>query len=200
VYAAANYFILGRTLYYIPWLSPIHPGRVVITFIALDGMIETLVANGASKMSNTRLSVHVRLTGEDLVKAALILQACTFAVFIGILATWHFRVQKAGLLKQRKELQYVCSQLYISSALITARCVYRIIKFFQGYTGPVYTHETYFYIFDASLMLLNSWLLEFLHPGRFFPQDASPCLAKDGVTEVKGPGMEGSEEMVCAVG
>jgi hypothetical protein len=25
VYAGTNYFILGRTLYYIPWLSPIHP-------------------------------------------------------------------------------------------------------------------------------------------------------------------------------
>jgi len=39
VYEGANYFLLGRILYYVPYHSPIHPGRVVTTFVGIDAVI-----------------------------------------------------------------------------------------------------------------------------------------------------------------
>ena len=51
-YELANYIILGRLLYYVPYHSPIHPGRVLITFGAISGIVEALNGNGASYSSN----------------------------------------------------------------------------------------------------------------------------------------------------
>jgi hypothetical protein len=57
IYAAADYLNLTRSLYYIPYLSPIHPGRVVSTFIGVDVIIESLISNGAVKLANLELSL-----------------------------------------------------------------------------------------------------------------------------------------------
>jgi phosphatidylserine synthase len=46
VYNGANYFIFGRALYYLPYLSIIHPGRVWSTFLALDGIDGIIAGNG----------------------------------------------------------------------------------------------------------------------------------------------------------
>lgn len=46
VYNGANYFIFGRALYYLPYLSLIHPGRVWSTFVTLDGIDGILAGNG----------------------------------------------------------------------------------------------------------------------------------------------------------
>ena len=46
IYNGANYFIFGRALYYLPYLSLIHPGRVWSTFITLDTIDGILAGNG----------------------------------------------------------------------------------------------------------------------------------------------------------
>lgn len=52
VYALINYIVLSRILYYIPYLSPLHPGRVLTTFLAADGLTEILVVNGVQRVCN----------------------------------------------------------------------------------------------------------------------------------------------------
>lgn len=37
-------------------------------------------------------------------------------------------------------------------------------------------------------MLANSVMLNVMHPGRLLPQDSRAYLARDGVTELRGPG------------
>lgn len=135
IYSGAAYFILARTLYYIPWLSPMHPGRILTMFIGIDFLIELLVANGASKSANTSASPAEHLAGQILVKVALILQACTFVVYFVVLAIWHRRVKRADLLT--KNLRNVVWTMYASAALITIRCIYRIIELFQGWAGEL---------------------------------------------------------------
>ena len=49
-------------------------------------------------------------------------------------------------------------------------------------------HEVFFYIFDAALMLLNSVILNIWHPARYLPRDNKVYLARDGKTELSGPG------------
>ncbi|KAI9703065.1 MAG: hypothetical protein M1820_005937 [Bogoriella megaspora] len=187
MYAAANYFILGRTLHYIPWLSPIHPGRVVTTFLALDGVCEVLIGNGASRVANRGLTPKERDVGNGLVKASLILQAVVFVGFYAVAGIFHSRAIKAGVLN--KNLKIVLYTVYVSAGLITVRCIYRVVEYFEGYTGTVYTHEVYFWVFEAASMLLNSVLLNIFHPARYLPQSNKVYLHRDGV-EKEGPGWQ----------
>jgi len=78
--------------------------------------------------------------------------------------------------------------LYASSAIITIRCIYRIVEYFEGPTGTIYRSETYFYIFEAAFMFLNTLMLNVWHPGKYLPPNNHVFLAKDGKTEMRGPG------------
>lgn len=92
MYEGANYFILGRVLYYIPYLSALHPGRVVTTFIGPDAVVGALTGNGASRIANTSAPLSVQHSGQSLLEAALILQIVCMLPFIGIAARFHFQL------------------------------------------------------------------------------------------------------------
>ncbi|KAI9657136.1 MAG: hypothetical protein M1821_003302 [Bathelium mastoideum] len=185
--AAANYFILGRTLYYIPWLSPIHPGRVITTFSALDSVCEILIGQGASRVVNTTLSASKREQGADLLKASLILQAALFAGYFALVITFHIRAKKAGVLN--KKLRTFLYIIYISAALVTIRCIYRAVEYFLGFLGYVYAHEAFYWVFEASAMFVYTVLLNVFHPARYLPKSNKIYLSRDG-SEREGPGWQ----------
>ncbi|OQO01161.1 hypothetical protein B0A48_13404 [Cryoendolithus antarcticus] len=186
VYAGANYFILARLVYYIPWLSPWHPGRVVTTFLGLDALIEILLGSGAPRVANTDASPGERLAGEILIKVGLTAQVILFLGLFVLLGTWHNRVKSKGLLAPK--LKKAVWSLFASALLIFTRCIYRVVEYFQGYHGAVLKHEAYFYVFEASLMLIVSAGLNVFHPGKYLPRSNKVYMAKDGLTEVRGPG------------
>jgi len=186
VYAAINYMILSRVLFYMPYISPMHPGRVITTFLAIDGIVEILIGQGASRMANSSESDAFREVGANLVKSALIIQAVMFLLFIWLAAHFHRKAAKEGILP--RNIRTVLIVLYTSSAIVTIRCIYRIVEFFEGWTGTLYTNEPYFWVFDAALMFVNTLILNIWHPGRRLPPSNKTYLAKDGVTELRGPG------------
>jgi hypothetical protein len=67
VYALINYFILSRVLFYIPYLAPMHPGRVATTFVGLDAVCEILIGQGAWRMANSSMTEKQRQLGANLV-------------------------------------------------------------------------------------------------------------------------------------
>jgi hypothetical protein len=156
------------------------------TFLAADGICEALIANGASRMANANLTSSQRAVGENIIKAALIMQACLFMLFILLAIEFQRRASKAGVLKPN--IQTVLNVMYISCTIVTVRCIYRIIEFFLGYTGYIYTHEPFFWVFEASIMFVNTAMLNIWHPGRYLPQSNKVFLSKDGQTELLGPG------------
>ncbi len=185
VYAGANYFILGRTLYYVPYLSPIHPGRVVSTFIGLDVLVEILTGSGAPKVVNLDNPGQIAI-GAALIKAALVMQLGIFLGFVAVAVTFHVRCVSANVFGHK--IQTVMYVLYVSTALILTRSVYRTVEYFEGYGGYLGAHEAFFWVFEASLMLVNSVLLNVWHPGRYLPRSNNVYLSRDGVTEAVGPG------------
>jgi hypothetical protein len=56
------------------------------------------------------------------------------------------------------------NMLYITSALIMIRSVFRVIEYIQGNSGYLLQHEVYLYIFDASLMLITMAIFNIVHP------------------------------------
>lgn len=198
VYETANYFILGRMLYYIPYHSPIHPGRVFTTFIALAAVIESLTANGAAKVASANSSISQQNIGKALLKAALIMQIALMVGFVALAGRFHYNCLRGGVLHPKiKRTLYV---LYTSCTLITIRTIYRTIEYFMAaslnaYTdihqiSPVLKHEWFFWVFETTLMYSNTTLLNILHPMQMLPRSNKVFLAKDGVTEIEGPGYD----------
>ena len=68
--------------YYLPYLSPIHPGRVWLTFVTLDGVADAIAANGIIRATNANADEAQRLAGLYLVKISLFLLLGLFLGFI----------------------------------------------------------------------------------------------------------------------
>jgi hypothetical protein len=186
VYALINYFILSRILYYIPYLAPMHPGRVATTFVGLDAVCEILIGQGAWRMANSTMTEKQRQLGANLVTASLCLQAALFGAFGLLAAQFHIRARKAGVLS--KDLKTLLVVLYVSATIVTIRCIYRLVEYISGWDSAIYKNEVVFWIFEAVIMFLNSLLLNFRHPGKRLPKSNSVFLDRDGVTERRGPG------------
>ena len=186
MYSLTNYFVLGRVLFYVPYLSPIHPGRVMSTFVGLDVIVGILTGNGGSRSADTSNSPSEMRLGADLVRASIILQLECFVGFNALAAAYHYRCVQNGVLNDK--LQRIISLLYVSSALILVRNIYRVVEVWEGVGGYLFFHEAFFYVFDGALMLVNTLMWNVWHPMEFLPNNNKIYLSKDGKTELEGPG------------
>jgi hypothetical protein len=173
-------------------------------------VVEALNAVGVALIANP--SGRSQALGKNLTIAALALQVIVIVIFVALAALFHRRFTTGG----RGRLQSVHTKavkttllvLYASMALIFVRCVFRLVEH-SGNTevdlddmqalralSPLMRYEVYFYVFEATLMLLNSWLWNVWHPGRFLPRDHHIYLAEDG-TEVAGEKTEDSRPLLA---
>ncbi|KAK7426335.1 hypothetical protein QQZ08_007236 [Neonectria magnoliae] len=197
---ATNYHILGRILHYVPYHSPLHPGRVLTTFGFISGVIEALNGWGASYSANQSLTDGEIATGHALIKTSLILQIIVAVLFIALASMFHRRCLANGIKNDR--LNSSLLTLYTSTALILARTIFRLVKYFgvaelrfgPGFDpktmSPIVRYEWFFYVFEAALMLINLVMFNARHPRRFIPKSNKIYLAQDGATEVEGPGFK----------
>lgn len=196
----ANYHVLGRILYYVPYFSPLHPGRTLTTFGFVSAIVEILNALGVSYLANPYVTESYVNLGDGLLKASLILQVVVIVVFCTASGIFQRRCTKAGI--RSRKVQGPLLTLYISMALILIRTIYRLVEHFgqsriprnpspnwdPKSLSPIIRYEWFFYVFEASLMLVNSVLWNFRHPRRYLPEDYHEYLAQDGCTELVGPG------------
>ncbi|KAF1978821.1 hypothetical protein BU23DRAFT_449207 [Bimuria novae-zelandiae CBS 107.79] len=202
----ANYHVLGRILYYVPYFAPLHPGRTLTTFGAISCVVEVLNALGVSLLANPNVrSQSAQDLGHGLTKAALITQIIVISVFIGLAGVFHYRCRKANI--NSSKVQTPLLTLYLSTIFIMIRTVYRTVEHFgvsrvpvkpgpdfdPMSLSPMVRYEWYFATFEAGLMLSNTFLWNGLHPRLFLPEDYHIYLAQDGITELQGPGWEGEQ-------
>lgn len=187
VYSGALYFIFGRVLYYLPYLSPMHPGRVWTTFIALDLVVGIIAGNGASLASNSSNSLSKVKLGFDLAKASLILQLAMFLAFVLLVAIFHNRCLKAHMFNDRTKM--IIYLLYASSFLILVRNTFRTATFFFPPLGACNRIEAFFWVFEATPMVINTYMMNWYPPAKYMPANHKIYLATDGKTELEGPGM-----------
>ncbi|KAF3893149.1 RTA1 domain-containing protein [Trichophyton interdigitale] len=192
----ANYHVLGRVLYYIPHLAPFPPGKVVSTFGLIMLIVETLNALGVALSSNPSADSSQQHLGSSLTIAALSLQFAVILAFLALASILHRRCAKARIRSTYYHLIItMLIALYVSMALILIRCIYRLIEHLGNTDvelgdieklknlSPILRHEYYFYIFEASLMLVNSVLWNIWNPSRFLPSNHLIHVAKDGNVE-----------------
>jgi hypothetical protein len=148
-------------------------------------------------MANSDMTPAQRNVGANMVTASLSLQAALFGAFGLMAALFHRRASKAGVLK--RDLKVVLYVMYVSATIVTVRCVYRIVEYVEGWESAVYQNEVYFWIFEASIMFINTALLNVFHPGKRLPRSNSVFLARDGVTERRGPGWADERPWIVTV-
>ncbi|KIY01427.1 uncharacterized protein Z520_02979 [Fonsecaea multimorphosa CBS 102226] len=187
VYNGADYFIFGRLLYYIPYLSPLHPGRVWTTFVALDLIDGIIAGNGASYAANTHNSVSKIKMGIILVKVSLFLLLGMFLGFIFLIAIFHKRCIAANVFTYN--VKVVVYSLYASGFLILIRNTFRTASFFYPPNSTANGKEWIFWVLEVVPMLFNTYLMNVFPPLKYLPHDHKIYLAVDGKTEIEGPGM-----------
>lgn len=183
-------------LYYIPYHSPIHPGRVFTTFVAVGVAIEAITANGAVRVASSDATPHDQSIGKALLKTALILQIALMLSFAALAAKFHLNCSRGGVLNRK--IKRCLIVLYISCALITVRTVYRTVEYFSAaslnsqsdieHISPLLKQEWFFWFFETVFMYSNSTLLNVFHPMQVLPRNNRIYLAEDGETEIEGPG------------
>lgn len=199
LYAAAEYFILGRLFAYLPYHSPIHPGRVLSTFLMLSAVVESLTASGAANSAGSARKPSQRTSGLDCVKAGLLLQATIEAGFFSLVVLLEFRCRQARCFP--RNVRTVCYVLYVTSLMMLLRCIIRTIEGFEaaacdpnrpgynGYCGPVQRQEWFLWVFEVANITVFVALLAFMPPGRYLPRSTKIYLDPyDGLTERIGPG------------
>ncbi|KAL1602236.1 hypothetical protein SLS59_004923 [Nothophoma quercina] len=196
----ANYHVLGRILYYVPYFAPLHPGRTLTTFGFLSTIVEVMNALGVSYLLSPKIGESKQKFGHGLMKASLICQLAVISTFCVIAGVFHRRCSRAGI--TTRKVQGPLLTMYISMTLILIRTIYRIVEHFgqsqipanppPGWDpmslSPIVRYEWVFWVFEASLMLVNTVLWNYRHPRRYPPEDYHAYLAQDGQTELKGPG------------
>lgn len=197
VYSGADYFILARALYYIPYLSPLHPGRVWSTFIGLDVLVEAFAANGAALAVNQGLPEARRIIGFNLIKASLIMQVVLFFAFASVVAVFHIRARRLGVVNYK--LKVIIYTMYVSCTLILLRNLFRTITIFFPSNAYANTTEWLIWVWEMVPMLLNTYMLNVWPPAKYLPSDNKVYLARDGKTELQGPGWEDKRHFLLTV-
>ncbi|EXJ86995.1 hypothetical protein A1O3_03952 [Capronia epimyces CBS 606.96] len=195
IYSAAEYNILGRLMHYLPMHAPLNPSRVLYFFLYLGIVVEAVTAAGAARLAAARDDISLYQSGAVLISVGLVLQAVIECLFMGMVAWLHRRCVLSGMLAPN--VRTICIMLYGTSTLILLRCVYRAIEAFSTIASPtsclglcraILWHEWYVFAFEAAPMVLYTYWLNIIHPGRFLPRQSTRYLDPDGRTERDGPG------------
>ena len=119
--------------------------------------------------------------GEKVVTAGLALLVFAFGLFIVVAFVFDYRMRKnptenANSLDWKRDLR----ALYIASALILLRSVFRLIEYSQGNSGWLISHEWTLFVFDSIPMFAVLVLFNIIHPSHV------KALLEGGKYSVKG--------------
>lgn len=195
IFAASEYFILGRLLAYLPYHTPLQPGRVMSTFFLLSAAVESLTASGASTVAAKSVTPSRRAVGLNLIKAALLLQSVVELFFFSLVVLVERRARKGG--QFTKGVRVTCYVLYTTSIMMLVRCVFRSVQGFQeAACSPhdpncsiIDREEWFLWVFEVANVTVFITALAIFHPGRYLPRNTNVFLDPfDMTTERVGPG------------
>lgn len=113
-------------------------------------------------------SIESTQTGEHIIIAGLIVQLIFFSLFVVTAGIFNVRMRRNPTPEVHNNpsnpWQKHLMALYIGSALIFIRSLFRLIEYIQGNDGYLISHEIFLYLFDACLMLATMWVFAFIHP------------------------------------
>ncbi|GKT47200.1 protein RTA1 [Colletotrichum spaethianum] len=154
LYAASIYMILGRLIRTVrgEHLSLIPVNWVTRIFVTGDVVAFSLQAGGGGIQAAGTLELYE--AGEKIIIAGLFVQIVVFGFFVLTSLLFHYRLAKTptntanGSTPWKRYLVV----LYITSAIILVRSIFRVVEYLQGNGGYLISHEIFLYMFDTLLM------------------------------------------------
>ena len=166
--AAIEYILYGRLMHAVgDQYSLMKPKLVAWIFIVCDIFSFLIQSSGAGLLTSAHTDLAKAKTGENILLGGLGVNLVSFAIFCLQIFYFDYRTRKSppnfpgGGLCQKGWRQFLYV-IYLSSALILLRQIYRVIEFAQGFTGYLAVHEVYFYIFDTIPIFLSTGSLRHL--------------------------------------
>ncbi|CAG7986828.1 unnamed protein product [Penicillium salamii] len=156
LFAASIYMVLGRLIRLVEGeaYSPIKPSLLTKIFVGGD-----------------ILSFLVQIAGSGILSSNLIL---FFGLFVICATIFHRRLSRVPttmslrLDEEHVDLQWrdVTRVIFVASALVFIRSIFRFIEFTGGMDSPMKT-EAYLYVCDSTLMFLVLAVLIYWHPTKY---------------------------------
>lgn len=179
---------------YLPMHAVFHPNRVLMVFVYAGAAVEGITVAGAAKNAAAGDDLEQYKSGGVLIAIGLILQAVVEGLLITVVAMVHTRAAEAGPVP--RNVKTLCMTLYGTSTFVLLRCIFRAVESFEMFDnlgctencGPILSNEWYLFAFELGPMLIFTFWLNLLHPGRYLPQKKTRYLDTDGRTERMGPG------------
>ncbi|KAL4882403.1 RTA-like protein [Aspergillus karnatakaensis] len=179
LYAATIYMTYGRIVTYVgkPHLSVIKSQKVTKIFVLGDTAAFLLqLAGGGMQTINS-----MRSLGQKILVVGLVVQLVFFIFFLYVSGMFQVRLKSCGFGWNGGGLwRRLLHILFLVSALVIARCVFRIVEYVQGTDGHLYSTEVYMYIFDAVPMFFVQAIFHFVYPGRILVGKTLEDLELDG--------------------
>ncbi|KAJ5919712.1 RTA1 domain protein [Penicillium verhagenii] len=164
LYAATIYMTYGRIVMFVgqPQLSVVAPRKVTKVFVSGDTSAFLLqLAGGGMQVIDS-----MRNIGQKILVVGLVVQLMFFGFFLYVSVTFLVRLRNSGLHMIGGPWRRLLHILFLVSALVIGRCIFRIIEYVGGTDGYVPTHEYLMYIFDAVPMFFVQAIFHFFHPGK----------------------------------
>jgi hypothetical protein len=122
--------------------------------------------------------------GEKIIVAGLFFQILLFGFFVVVAWNFHKKINReptAASLEladrpSRQNWRMLLLALYISSALILVRSLFRAIEFIDGNDGYLMRNEAWLYGFDSLLMWIAVVVFNFWHPSGAVPGDVKKTM------------------------
>jgi hypothetical protein len=164
LYAATIYMTYGRIVTFVgkPHLSIVAPRKVTKIFVSGDTTAFLLQLAGGGMQSIDSM----RSIGQKILVVGLVVQLLFFGFFLYVSVAFQIRLRKAGLNMIGGPWRRLLHILFLVSALVIGRCVFRIVEYVGGTDGYIYSHEYFMYIFDAIPMFFVQAIFHFSHPGK----------------------------------
>jgi hypothetical protein len=103
----------------------------------------------------------------NIILAGLGVQVLFFGGFVAVAANFHYRtIRNPTTSSMNPEIPWLplIRLLYVASALILVRSIFRLAEFASGTDSVLQTVEAYFYCLDAALMLVTVVIFNIWHP------------------------------------
>ncbi|OBT74640.1 hypothetical protein VF21_06407 [Pseudogymnoascus sp. 05NY08] len=168
LFAASIYMTLGRIINAVNGghLSIIRPTWLTKIFVGGD-VFSFMVQGGGGGMMAGGDQSKVKL-GQNMILGGLGIQLLMFGLFWLTAVLFHLKIRKNPTTESytidAKWEQYL-GMLYMVSALIMIRSIFRVAEYVMGNDGYLLMNEWPLYVFDATLMFGVTVLFYWRHPG-----------------------------------
>lgn len=109
----------------------------------------------------------MQVTGENIIIGGLFVQLAFFGFFVVAAGIFHRRMAREPTERASDPAvrwrSYLLT-LYVTSALILIRSIFRVIEYLNGNDGVLLRSEVFLYVFDALLMMVVLVWMNWFHP------------------------------------